>query len=556
MSGFAELLVYICLFFLTLIAIGLEIRFYVHMFQLSSYQFQGYGRFLLTHPRYPLFSLISLILLTLTLCSGSLPLYMASVGAIGAAAVFLHFPRPAKKKLVVTARVKRLLLILVLCMLLFPIADLARMAAAREDVFSVLLTDCPLLLPFVQYCLALAALIALPVEKGVQRWYIRDAQKMLREHPGLRIIGITGSFGKTSVKHYLTAMLSEQYSVLMTPGSFNTPMGVVRTIRENLKPTHEVFVCEMGARHVGDIREICDIVHPHDGIITAIGDQHLETFHTRENIIRTKYELLDAVEEAVRADDREGEPVSRNGAAFAAAPGHTELVNGDDAVIRANFRYPEAFTYGLNEENNYRGEILSVSGKGTHFAVMTPDGEREEMTMPLVGKHNVVNVLGAVAMAHILGVPLAKCRLAARTLKPAEHRLELKRMPWGILMDDAYNSNPAGARAALETLSAVGESEGEELLKLLITPGMVELGEKQREYNAAFGAEAAVVCDYILTVGRTNAEAIGQGALDAGFPREKLIACASVGEAMSMAAGLEAGRRRAVLLENDLPDDY
>ncbi len=150
------------------------------------------------------------------------------------------------------------------------------------------------IIPFIP---ALANLINMPVEKRINRYFIDDAKRMLREHGNLRIIGITGSFGKTSVKYYLTTLLSEGFRVLMTPESYNTPMGIVRTIREHLQPTHEIFVCEMGARHLHDIKEITDIVHPDDGILTSIGHQHLETFHSLDNIISTKYELLDAVDE-------------------------------------------------------------------------------------------------------------------------------------------------------------------------------------------------------------------------------------------------------------------
>ncbi|MBR5116039.1 MAG: hypothetical protein IK096_03140, partial [Lachnospiraceae bacterium] len=294
----------------------------------------------------------------------------------------------------------------------------------------------PVIPAFLPLFVVFANLLAQPIEKGVRQWYINDAVRMLREHPGLRIIGITGSYGKTSVKHYLTTMLAEQYDVLMTPGSFNTPMGVVRTIREQLKPTHEIFVCEMGARHVGDIREICEIVHPHDGILTAIGDQHLETFHTRENIIRTKYELLDAVEDA--SAGRMPQVAREAGRAVSAAPGYLKIINGDDEIIAANRKYQDAVTYGLKEGNTYRGEILSVGVSGTTFRVSMPaaqgsgsPAETAEFTIPLVGEHNVVNAIGAIAVAHMLGVPVVKLKMAARRLQTAAHRLEIRKTPYG-----------------------------------------------------------------------------------------------------------------------------
>ena len=134
----------------------------------------------------------------------------------------------------------------------------------------------------------LANLCNAPIESSVRQWYVRDAVKKLRAMPDLLLLGVTGSYGKTSVKSYLGQLLSVRFDTLITPESFNTPMGVVRTVREHMRPTHEVFVCEMGARHVGDIKELCDLVHPMHGLITAIGEQHLETFKTRQNIVSTK----------------------------------------------------------------------------------------------------------------------------------------------------------------------------------------------------------------------------------------------------------------------------
>ncbi|MCR5674628.1 MAG: UDP-N-acetylmuramoyl-tripeptide--D-alanyl-D-alanine ligase [Lachnospiraceae bacterium] len=548
-------------------AILLGCRHYLHMLQLSSYQFQGFFRYFKTHKPFTVFHAAAFLLLLWAACAGGDPfiLRILCVLAVSVWGIVLFRPRPAKKKFVVTLRVGRLIAILALLWLVFLLLTAA--AGSRGTGGWAFLH--PFFLALLPLFVALANLIALPVEKAVRQWYIDDAKRMLREHSGLRIIGITGSFGKTSVKHYLTTMLAERYAVLMTPGSFNTPMGVVRTIREQLKPTHEIFVCEMGARHVGDIREICDIVHPHDGVLTAIGDQHLETFHTRENIIRTKHELLDAVEEA--ASGKAPQDMRMEGAAFEADARYLKFINGDDEIIAANRKYADAITYGLQAGCDYRGEILSVGVQGTTFRVTMPaagagtsgadaaaDGtETAEFTIPLVGQHNVVNAIGAIAVARTLGVPLNKLKMAARRLQPAAHRLEIKKVPYGAILDDAYNSNPAGAEAALGALAAIAQNDGAEpMLKILVTPGMVELGEKQAEYNKAFGAQAAAVCDYILTVGWTNSDAIREGALGAGFSQDRIFMCTALAEAMTKMTALEAGRKRVILMENDLPDDY
>ena len=150
----------------------------------------------------------------------------------------------------------------------------------------------PLLLPL---WVALGGLLAWPIEKLVSEMYFRDAQKKLAARPDIIKIGITGSYGKTSVKFILGTILQEKYQTLITPSSFNTPMGVTKIIRERLTPATQVFVAEMGARHVGDIKELCRLVHPRYGVLTSVGPQHLDTFHTLERIKNTKYELMDAV---------------------------------------------------------------------------------------------------------------------------------------------------------------------------------------------------------------------------------------------------------------------
>ena len=485
----------------------LGLRYYTHMLQLSSYQFQGYFR-----------SLKNAI-------TNHGPIY---------AALMPYIPKPAKKKFVVTDRVKRLFVTYGIIFAIFLIIGgaCAKSSASGKIVLLILLGVYIVLLSLV---VALANLINKPVEKRISNWFIDDAKRILKEHEGLRIIGITGSFGKTSVKYYLTTLLSEKYRVLMTPESFNTPMGIVRTIREKMQPTHEIFVCEMGARHLHDIKEITDIVHPDDGILTSIGYQHLETFHSLENIVSTKYELLDAVEE--KAADKGGE--------------HLKFVNGDNEIIRANMKYKDAITYGLSEGNDFRATDIKVTSAGTTFTVTTPDGESGEFNTKLVGRHNVENIMGAIAAAYKMGIPMNKLKMGVRRIQSVPHRLELVKHGAVSILDDAYNSNPNGAKVALETLDLF---EGK--VKILVTPGMVELGEKEDEYNKAFGEQAAKVCDYIILVGEANTKAIKKGAEEAGFSADKLFVKNSLNEATKLMYELEAGKEKVILLENDLPDNY
>ena len=150
----------------------------------------------------------------------------------------------------------------------------------------------PVLCIMSPFLLMAAAFLMSPVEKAVSRHYIKDAVRIRNSSPGLKVIGITGSYGKTSTKYFLNELLSVEYNVYMTPGNYNTTLGVTRAIREGLLPTHEIFLCEMGARHVGDIKELCRLFTPDMGIVTAIGPQHLQTFGSQENITKEKLETL------------------------------------------------------------------------------------------------------------------------------------------------------------------------------------------------------------------------------------------------------------------------
>ena len=540
------------LLFLPLLCLAiLGLRYYTHMLQLSSYQFQGYFRFLRGSWVKPLFHILFMVSVFVAFAPidvikgvqlvATLAIFPLLIGLIIA-----NIPRKAKKKFVVTDRVKRLFItyaVLALIMVLVPYAVVRHLSAGEPNgsidamLFALfgMVVYCGLL-PFVT---ALANLINKPIELRINKWFIDDARRILDEHEGLRIIGITGSYGKTSVKYYLTTLLSEGFRVLMTPESYNTPMGIVRTIREHMQPTHEIFVCEMGARHLHDIKEITDIVHPDDGIVTSIGPQHLETFHSMENIISTKYELLDAVDEKEKAEGGK-------------QPGkHLKFVNYDNEVIRDNMKYSDAITYGMSEGCAYRATDVKVSGAGTAFTVTAPGGESAEFTTKLVGEHNVQNILGAIACANSLGIPMTKLKMAVRRLQSVPHRLELTRHGNVAILDDAYNANPNGAKVALKTLSLFEDS-----VKILVTPGMVELGDKSREYNTAFGAQAAAVCDYMILVGSVNSADIKKGAVDAGFDPEKIFIKNTFNEASALMYELDAGREKVILLENDLPDNY
>ncbi len=287
-----------------------------------------------------------------------------------------------------------------------------------------------------------------PVERAINRRYVNDARRILAQMPGLKVIGITGSYGKTSTKHYLHRILSERFSVVMTPGSFNTTLGVVRTVREHLKPYTEVFIVEMGAKQPGDIAEICDLVHPSVGIITAVGEQHLESFKTIENVQRTKFELVDALPSdgvAILNDDFEyiaSRPVDN---------------------VAQIFRY----TSGSGKAD-YRIVDVKYGPDETTFAIEGPGGEKTgPFTTRLVGIHNLSNILAGYIAGRALGMTEGEMRYAIASIEQVEHRLNIRRTSGGVtVIDDAFNSNPHGAAMALDVLA--GFTGGD---RIAVTPG-------------------------------------------------------------------------------------
>ncbi len=428
------------------------------------------------------------------------------------------------KGLVFTDRVKRLYLsaslifaLLIALYVIFP----THLVGRFSNVFLLLLTYVTPLTTFALWA------INQPIENMISKHYINDAKKILASRPDLTVIGITGSYGKTTTKFILTRILSEKFNVMCTPHSFNTPMGIVKTIRTMLKPQTEIFVCEMGAKEVGNIKEDCDIASPKYGIITSVGPQHLETFKSIENVFSTKFELADAVKEN----------------------GGITFVNGDSKEIIE--RIGEGYKiYGTDKNFDFCGEDLSYGRNGSEFSV-TLGGEKVNFTTRLLGLHSIIDIIGAVSLAYTLGVEIPDLQYAVASLKPAEHRLEMKPFTNGsLLIDDAYNSNPEGC---LEAVRVLGSFEG--MQKVIVTPGLVELGEKEYECNYALGKEAALNCDVIILVGTNRSKPMADAVRESDFPQENLYIAASFKEAMDIYSKF-ANSNTAVLFENDLPDNY
>lgn len=492
----------------------------MHMFQLNSYFYEKHARWMKKNFKKVLLQILIVVI------PGGLFLINNNIANIFAAillgiSIIYNVPKGKSKiSLKLTSRVKRMfvteLVLITAGVLVFGFDNYI-----IHKLFSLNIVA--------HFICMLSNLINTPIEKAVRQWYINDAKRILKDMPNLKVIGITGSYGKTSVKNFLYKTLSGKYEVLITPKNYNTTMGVVKTIRENLKPTHQIFICEMGATKVGDIKEICDLVNPTVGIITSIGPQHMESFKTIENVISTKFELADSVK--------------KNGG--------TVFLNYNNEYIAKQKPDMDYKTYGVeNDKLDYNGFNLVSSSNGLTFKVLNEDNKEVEFKTKLIGKHNIINIVGAIACANFMGVKIESLVSRVREIQGVEHRLQL--IPHGNLaiIDDSYNSNPVSSKSALDTL---GEFEG---TKIVVTPGLIELGAKEEQYNFELGEYAAGICDYIFLVGENHSKPILEGVKSKKFDETKLFTVSSPQEAMQKIGTLPINGKVTVLLENDLPDNY
>ncbi len=432
--------------------------------------------------------------------------------------------KTAKKGIVYTARVKRFYLT---SAIIFAAVIALTFLNLINPIVAVAIANLCLL--FTPFFVCLINILNAPIEKSIKQYYINDAKKILKSKPDLKIIGLTGSYGKTSTKYILGRILSEKYNTVITPGSFNTPMGVVLTVRNHLTPSTEVFVVEMGAKCVGDIAEICEIVHPTTAIITSVGPQHLNTFGSIENVTKTKFELADEVK--------------KNGGLC--------YLNVDNEYIKEKKSEYDCVTYSIGGKD---ADIIAKGVKcdkdGLKFTVEYK-GQKIKLTTELLGSHNVLNIMAAVGIALDMGVSETDIKYAVEKLKATEHRLELKSLFNGaLLIDDAYNANPEGS---LEAMKVIGSFKP--MKRIVVTPGLVELGEEEYECNKALGKAAAKNADIIILVGEKRSIPLKEGVLSTKFPQENLYVAKTFNDAVEIFKPM-CDKNTVVIFENDLPDNY
>ena len=456
--------------------------------------------------------------------------------------LLLSLPKKQKKELVYTNRVKRQI---GFCIIIFIIPIVIYFILGRNAAISstYFVTAVSPIIVFI--CL----LILRPIEDNIKYKYIKLAKDKILSMSNLSVIGITGSFGKTSVKNYVFDLMTKNYNTCMTPESYNTTMGNTITINDTLKSYDDIYISEMGARRVGDIKEICDTVLPDSCIITEVGEQHLDTFKNIENIVNTKFELVDAVLSKIKSG-------STN------KVGNFILVNGDNDLIVEKIKTYTAdeqkyfYRYGLNQNNNFYAENIKIDADGTifNFVANTENNKNSfQIKTKLIGSHNIVNLVGAIAMAYLYNVDKDDIVLTVSNIKQVSHRLELiKLSDNNIILDDAYNSNYKGFKSAVDTLSSFDK----ELAKIIITPGIVELGDRQADINSEVAKYAGKVCDYAFVIGKANKDALLKGFNSAyDMKKENIFYYDNFNDAMAKARSI-ASLKKVILIENDLTDNY
>ncbi len=533
-----------------------RLRFFLHMFQQLGYKTNELRQWLSSNLIAKVFTvehlLYSFLLLAMYFFLAERITLTAGAITMSVFTIFWFFgtskykPEKEKKPLVYTPRMKRLggTLLLFFFALWFFLLDSGFDLRQVQDfseafiiadpyfiAYTLLFTDV-----FVPFILYIGAWLLKPVEAIIQNGFKRKARKKLASMPDLKVVAITGSYGKTSTKFVINAFLKERMNVCVTPGSYNTPMGICKVINNDLNAQHNVLILEMGARYAGNIKELCDIAQPDIAVLTNIGVAHLETFGSKEVIVREKSTLARELK-----------------------PGGTLILNGDDPNLRqlSNINRDDIKIVLTGESGTITATDVEVSAAGTEFSLnwLSESGvvkQSEKIRTKLLGAHNIQNFLLGAAVGSEFGIRPQTIALAASAIEPVEHRLQLKERNGMLIIDDAFNSNPIGAQNAVDILVSFKKGR-----KIIITPGMIELGDLEYEENRKFGEHIGLAdIDLVILVGKDRTRPILEGITSSikGNNKEVLIV-----DTLFEANDILNDYARAgdiVLYENDLPDTF
>ena len=353
--------------------------------------------------------------------------------------------------------------------------------------------------------LILAAWVVSPFDYLIKNIIISQARAKLTKFGNLKIIGITGSFGKTTTKEVLGVILNEKFRVLKTPESVNTPVGISRLILKDLSTDTQILIVEMGAYHRGDIKALCSIARPDIAVLTGINEAHLQRFGSMENTITTKFELV-------------------------------ENAKGDALIL-------------LNEENKLVVENFQkfIGFHKPVFYSRTVSGQYRDIKLAIPGDYIWGVVSACVIIAKELGMTDAEIRLGIQKIKAIPHRLQVieNRVSGITVIDDSYNGNPEGVREAIKVLGAYKDRR-----KIYITPGLVEMGDKVREVHNNIGDELRSTADLIILIKNSVTPFIAEK-----LDQHKIVWFDSAPMAhLTLPEILKSGD--VVMFQNDWPDNY
>ncbi|MGD9639460.1 MAG: UDP-N-acetylmuramoyl-tripeptide--D-alanyl-D-alanine ligase [Alphaproteobacteria bacterium] len=435
--------------------------------------------------------------------------------------------KQAKKALVMTARAKRILFLSVTAGAAIITPFLFLVTKTNIDEFILVIASAQL----TPFFLMLGNMFLMPYEKHNQNKFKKEALlKLAAINP--KIIGITGSYGKTSTKKLIEHIISSLAPSLATPGSINTLMGICRIIREKLDKAHQYFVVEMGAYGIGSIKRLCDFTPPDVSVITAIGHAHYERFKSLETVAKAKLEIAEATV-------KKGGFVIVN--TMAIAP---EFIKMAEGICNNNLR-----TVGKDASCDYILTNVEQTKDGISLVITNKD-EHWDIIAPIYGVHQAENIALAFALCHSLGIDGSTIAAILKTAPQTQHRLEVKRSDSGVtIIDDAYNSNPTGFASALDVLHLLG-SIGR---KILVTPGMTELGAYHDDAHKKIGEKAAHCADIALIINPKRIPSLISGFENA--KGDKALLFDSFADAKKWIDD-NAKTNDVILYENDLPDIY
>ena len=508
---------------------------FLHVIQLSGYKINGYRAWLKETKaayvgRLTILSFLSIacILVTNALLDGygEYYSYVGLVFYFYFCIVFIVnvYKTPNKTPLKQTKRMNRLTFVVFLIMIAITFILIAIFGEYVVYFKFVIVALTPLFLPFV---VPVCHFLCVPMELIFRQYYIIKAKKKLKKLNNLIKIGITGSFGKTTTKHILNVMLATKYNVCMSPHSFNTPLGLTKVVNSYLKPEHEILITEMGARQIGDISYLCKLIQPKHAIITSVGNQHLATFGSVDNVYKAKKELMQAITDGI---------VCFN-------------ANNEGCLKMYNECKTEKILCGINSDDCFANiKNIQTTNKGSTFTLEI-DKKSVNCTTKLLGIHNLEDVVLSAGLAYKLGVTLTQIKNAISSLKPVPHRLELINENDLTIIDNSYNASMESSMAALETLKLF---DGD---KIIVTPGIVELGEEQYSINENLAQEIAKVAQKVIIVNKTNKDALINGLNKAKFDSKNIIFVENLADAKDKLKEI-VKPKDVILFENDLPDNY